>query len=415
LCCELALASADAMFVHPMKRCVLVLLLGAALSASGSDLWRQILDSKRYHLGVAGLAEWSEFETSTPHGPQLDLTFTAAVNAAEATLFIRQRNVKVTWNVLLNGMKIGVLEPLTQPLVCALSIPAGTLRAGENRLSIARSPSRMVDDIVVGEIALDLRPRSEALQQATLEISVTDGENSQSLPCRLTLVDTEGALMPLHVSGERVAVRTGVVYDADGRTRIGVAPGSYVLYAGRGFEYSVAAEKVAIAPGEKKSLQMQIRREVPTPGLVACDTHIHTLTFSKHGDATIDERMITIAGEGIELAVATDHNHHVDYSDAATRTGMTHHFRSVVGNEISTKVGHFNAFPVPPGGPVPDAEITDWPQLWHNIRTVTGAQVITLNHEICMGPLLPLARTISIPPQVNCSRPQSWRSTQSKS
>jgi hypothetical protein len=36
---------------------------------------------------------------------------------------------------------------------------------------------------------------------------------------------------------------------------------------------------------------------------------VHTLTHSVHGDVTIDERAITLAGEGIELQVVTDHDH----------------------------------------------------------------------------------------------------------
>jgi hypothetical protein len=43
-------------------------------------------------------------------------------------------------------------------------------------------------------------------------------------------------------------------------------------------------------------------------------------------------------------------------------------------------VGHFNAFPVPVDGKVPDYQLKDWTELLHNIRSVTGAKVITLNH-----------------------------------
>ena len=57
------------------------------------------------------------------------------------------------------------------------------------------------------------------------------------------------------------------------------------------------------------TVPLAIRREVATPGLVACDTHVHTLTNSGHGDATIAERVVTLAGEGIELPIATDHNY----------------------------------------------------------------------------------------------------------
>lgn len=342
---------------------------------------RRVLDAQRYHLGVSGLPEWEEFAASTPHAPQLELAFSAAANETEGTLFIRQRNVKTTWNVLLNGRKLGTLETLTQPLVRVLAVPAGALLEGENRLTIVRPPSRLLDDVVVGEIALDRRARAEVLAQATLDIEVTAAGEPGGLPCRLTLVDAEQALVPwAAAAGQQLAVRTGVAYTGDGRARMGVAPGNYVLHASRGFEYSVATTRLTVAAGETKRVALQVRREVPTPGLIASDTHIHTLTFSKHGDATVDERMLTIAGEGIELAVATDHNVHVDFRGPAERAGVSARFTPVVGNEVSTKAGHFNAFPVAADGAVPNAQLTDWPELLHHIRTVTGAKVITLNH-----------------------------------
>src|SRR6185295_2459459 len=108
--------------------------------------------------------------------------------------------------------------------------------------------------------------------------------------------------------------------------------------------------------------------------------HIHTLTFSGHGDATLDERLLTIAGEGIELAVATDHNHHTDYSEAAARAQLQSQFTPVIGNEVTTPVGHFNAFPIRPGSAVPDYKSKDWPTLISGMRTTPGVKDITLNH-----------------------------------
>jgi hypothetical protein len=350
-----------------------------ALVISGAAA--RVLEERTVHLGVAGQPEWEEFAGAAPHGTELRLTFTAAANDREHTLFVRQRNVKATWLVTINGERIGTLETLTQPLVRALPVRAGLLREGENTLVIARAPNRMVDDIVVGEIVLEARSRAEALSEATLDVSVADAQTGKALPCRLTLVDTAQALAPLRVDlSPRVAVRTGVVYTSDGRARVQVRAGRYVLYASRGFEYGVASESLDIAAGEVKPLTLSIACEVPTPGWVACDTHIHTLTHSRHGDATIDERAVTIAGEGIEVAVATDHNHHTDYAEAAERSATQPHFRAVVGNEVSTKVGHFNAFPVLPGAALPDAQLTDWTALLRDIRGKTGAQVVTLNH-----------------------------------
>jgi hypothetical protein len=138
--------------------------------------------------------------------------------------------------------------------------------------------------------------------------------------------------------------------------------------------------QVSVAVGESNTVRLQIRREVPTHGWVACDTHIHTLTYSGHGDARIDERMLTIAGEGIELAVATDHNHHTDYSEEAVKARINSHFTPVIGNEVTTSIGHFNAFPIKSGSPVVDAKLSDWAALTRAMRATPGVQVITLNH-----------------------------------
>ena len=340
----------------------------------------RVLDARRHHLGVAGQPEWTEFAASTPTGPQLELTFAAAPNEREATLFIAQREVKVAWQVAVNGRRVGTLETLSQPLVRALSVPAGTLRAGENTLTITRAAARLADDIEVGPIVLEERPRMEALGEAGIEVVVTAG-GGEAVPCRITVVDAQDVLMPLQAApGQNLAVRTGVVYSADGRARIGLRAGTYGVIASRGFEYGVARAQVTVGAGEVKAVALSLEREVPTPGLVACDTHIHTLTHSRHGDATEDERMLTIAGEGIEFAVATDHNHHADHTAASARLGTSAHFRPVIGNEVTTKAGHFNAFPVPAQGAVPDAQLTNWAELLRHVRDVTGARVIVLNH-----------------------------------
>ncbi|HEX5176702.1 MAG TPA: CehA/McbA family metallohydrolase, partial [Chthoniobacteraceae bacterium] len=100
----------------------------------------------------------------------------------------------------------------------------------------------------------------------------------------------------------------------------------------------------------------------------------------RHGDATIDERMLTLAGEGIELPIATDHNTHIDYRDAMRRTATGRWFTPVIGNEVTTRVGHFNIFPVTPDASPPDANLTDWPQLLEAMRRTPGVRVIVLNH-----------------------------------
>ena len=85
-------------------------------------------------------------------------------------------------------------------------------------------------------------------------------------------------------------MRPGVLYTSDGKARFGVPAGEYTIHAGRGFEYGIATARVSVKPGDTVRKELTIRREVPTPGYVACDTHVHTLTHSGHGDSTDVER-----------------------------------------------------------------------------------------------------------------------------
>src|SRR6185436_11047873 len=104
---------------------------------------------------------------------------------------------------------------------------------------------------------------------------------------------------------------------------------------------------VELKPGDGAKQSLKIRRVVPANGYVSCDTHVHTFTYSRHGDATIEERMLTLAGEGIELPIATDHNLQIDYEAVAEAQGVRKFFTPVIGNEVTTaKLGHFNVFPV---------------------------------------------------------------------
>ncbi|MGE4550667.1 MAG: CehA/McbA family metallohydrolase, partial [Opitutales bacterium] len=154
----------------------------------------------------------------------------------------------------------------------------------------------------------------------------------------------------------------------------------YVIYATRGFEYGVATKKVSVKKGETESVNLVIGREVPTKGWVSCDPHIHVRNFSGHGDCTVEERIPTIAGEGVELPVATDHNHHTDYRPFQRSADASSFFTPVIGNEVTTKVGHFNAFPITKGASLPNHKTESWPELFRSMRSTPGVEIILLNH-----------------------------------
>ncbi len=340
-------------------------------------LAQRVLDPARHHLGTPGDPEWSDFANDRAEGRTWQVRFSAEPNTDEATLFIRQRDVKLDWDVRLNGRTIGKLVTNEADLVHTLKVPSGALRKGENELAIGPPSGR--DDIVVGPCSLVFEPRALAVNKATLDVRVTDGQ--EKLPCRITVVDENGALAALFTTPDpHLAARAGVVYTSNGQARIGVRPGRYTVYATRGFEYGMAQRSVTIASGQTLDVPLSITREVPTPSLAACDTHVHTLTHSGHGDASVEERLVTLAGEGIEVPIATDHNHLTDYRDASARLGVQERFTPVIGDEVTTRKGHFNAFPFAPTESAPDASIEDWPKLLRGIRDGNESRVIVLNH-----------------------------------
>src|SRR5262245_58525681 len=365
-----------------MRLCYAALLIALSLLGSGQATAKSTsLDARLHHLRAGHQREWSDFPAKA-EGSNLSLSFRSERNESEWSLRLRQQDVKQTWRVLLNHKELGRLLTDENDTIVYFPVPAGALLRGENRLVIEPT-AQTPDDIRVGEITLDDRPVADVLSEASVKITVLEDRDAKrsAVPCRITVLNEQGALVTLGArSGEGLAVRPGVLYSRDGKAKFGLPAGDYRIYAGRGFEVSLDSVRISLRPGERIHKELSIRREVPTEGWVSCDTHVHTLTHSGHGDSTLDERVITIAGEGLELPIATEHNKQVDYHAAAVRQGVRDFFTPVVGNEVTTNVGHFNIFPVRAGEPVPDFNAKDWKSLFGSTQQTTSPKVIVINH-----------------------------------
>ncbi len=357
-----------------------LLLLGLLASPAAAEAPQTLLAELR-HLRIDGPREWREFPES-PQAAALELSFTSeAANDREWTLELRQQDVKQNWSVSLNGTKLNRLVGDENDMVIYLALPVDAVREGDNTLRIEQENRRATDDVRVGEIVLHRQPRADVLGAATVEVQVLDADSQQPLPARLTVVNARGALQTVGAqSNDHLAVRPGVVYTSTGAARFGLPPGKYTLYAGRGFEYSLASIEIELAAGQTLRRTLTVRREVPTEGYVACDTHIHTLSHSGHGDATVQERMITLAAEGIELPVAADHNVVVDHEPFAQEMRVRRYLTPVSGCEVTTRVGHFNVFPIQAGASPPDHTHTEWSALFDSIYNTPGVEMAILNH-----------------------------------
>ncbi len=208
------------------------------------------------------------------------------------------------------------------------------------------------------------------------------------VPGRLTFLGEGGPRAELFPRVEAApptwAVRRNVVYALEGAGALTVPPGRYRLYASRGLEWSLDETVLELEAGAEARWTAELVHEVDTRGWISGDFHLHTLTHSGHGDASLEERIVSLVGEGVEFAVATDHNHNTDYAPTIAGLGAGAHLGAVTGNEVSVPVGHFNAFPLDPArAPLPK-DFRDANELFRLLRGEQNPQgivpVIQLNH-----------------------------------
>ncbi len=169
------------------------------------------------------------------------------------------------------------------------------------------------------------------------------------IPARLTFVPVAGAagdpggrarLFPCTDAAPlEFAARDDVLYSKNGAGRISVPPGRYTVFASRGLEWSLAARELELAPGQVRQLEFELVHELDTRGWLGGDFRLHTRTFSGHGDANLEERLLACLGEGLEFAVASDHDHHTDYAPTLRALGLEGRLACFTGNEV--RIGAF--------------------------------------------------------------------------
>ncbi|MCP5023812.1 MAG: CehA/McbA family metallohydrolase [bacterium] len=362
--------------------CFLLASLCSAQEPVSDDL--HVISTRIWHPGIDPTPEWKEAPVE-PEGFMVNVAFEARVFSGEGILFLKQRDVQNSWLLTLNGKPTTALKKCGDGMgEFRYVIPEGIIVDGENTLTlVGQIPT---DDILFGDIRYSEESTRECfdLRQFALHVSHEVAGVQESIPARITIVDSKGELAEMfYASFEHVALRPGNLYTGTGHATAELPVGDYVVYASRGMEWSRAKVDLHLTAERPQTsvqtVELKLVHEVDTPGFVAADTHIHTLTHSGHGDASMDERQITLAGEGVELAIATDHNHNIDHRPTQKRMGLSAYYTPVVGNEVSTPIGHFNAFPLNSKDPVPLHESSDLKALLASMRS-KGARTTILNH-----------------------------------
>jgi hypothetical protein len=198
----------------------------------------------------------------------------------------------------------------------------------------------------------------------TISVQVRD-DSGRRIPCKVTLVaqfdasrqgeDPRDFLYDLAL-GEAVRHTAfnpqsneyieNAWYVADGLLTAQARPGTYDLVISRGLEYDLHKESITVDSGGLQTREVTLRRAFDTDGYVGSDLHVHSAN-SVDSSISLDDRVISIAGEGVDLAASTDHNYVTDYQPVIAGNNLQDWLESMIGLEVTTfEMGHFNGFPL---------------------------------------------------------------------
>jgi hypothetical protein len=215
---------------------------------------------------------------------------------------------------------------------------------------------------------------------AQLIVAVHD-ERGREMPAKVTLFRADGATLRLGPD-DRAEGSGDVAYLPGPPRTVPVPAGTYDWVVSRGIEYGLAEGQVTVSPGGEARIDAVLVRELDTRGWISGDYHLHSAP-SNDTVVPVGGRIRSLAGEGVEWAVATDHNVVTDYAPVIRSLGMERWILGSIGEEITTNVfGHFNSWPLEPG-----AEPVAWQGLspaglFAAARTDPGLEVVQVNHPV---------------------------------
>ena len=150
--------------------------------------------------------------------------------------------------------------------------------------------------------------------------------------------------------------------DADGSGALELPPGTYMVYASRGLEYSIDSQSITVSSGGTTNLSLAIERVVNTSGYVSMDFHVHS---GKSFDSSLPlvDRVASFLAEGVEVMVSTDHDFISDYAPMISSLSAEDEINSIIGDELTggipvpadptqdgtvfpEGIGHWNAWPL---------------------------------------------------------------------
>jgi hypothetical protein len=189
------------------------------------------------------------------------------------------------------------------------------------------------------------------LPQGTLKVKIQDSRG-EFVPGKITFLGLDPTKSP-YFRPEN-PVETGrdweryknSVYPSQEGQEVKLPVGAYLISASRGPEYSLDQKVVEVLKDESLEIVFVIDQVVDTSNLLSIDPHLHTQN-SLDGALLIPERIKSVIAEGVDVAVATDHNYITDYYPALKKLGLDKYLAVIPGNEVTHNgVVHCNSYPL---------------------------------------------------------------------
>jgi hypothetical protein len=319
--------------------------LRAAMAREDSEAQREI-------TGMVREADGSAAVGVRVHAELADGTYyTRTSSAADGTFALR---VPEDAAVSLHGFRQG------QPMAGPISVAAASSTA----------------DLMMGPVGM-------------VDVTVTDLVSGDPLPSRIQILASPAIARPPGAFGETpiVSGRTHVVSPADGQASLLLAEGTgYTVVASRGYEYEVVSQTdVSIVAGESTAVAIALERVVDTPDVMCGDFHIHTTRSPDAVDSGRD-KILSAAGEGLEIPVRTDHEYVAAFEPVITSLGLEEHIFGITSIELTTfSWGHFNVFPLTLLPEQRNAGAFDWanklpPEVFADVRSRPESPAMIINH-----------------------------------
>ena len=190
-------------------------------------------------------------------------------------------------------------------------------------------------------------------------VRLFDGSDT---PCKVQFVtdDEDLKIPPISLGPDNRAHGCANQYHSEtGQFSVAVPPRHYIVIITRGIEFGAFSRAISLAPGETKTLDATLIRQVQTPGWVSTDFHNHSTPSGDNTTGT-DDRLINLAAEHIEFAPTTEHNRLFDWAPSLKRLGLDDEIATVPGLELTGSGAHLNAFPFEPDPGKQDGGAPRW-------------------------------------------------------